>query len=212
MLRCLLPAFAVLSFALRAERADAQVREVVVGITTTCPYDNAIEGNCWSGAYWTLLKVEGVADVDKAANGYNSTARVYLKDKGIPDPGKWADQFKKLVGQTYIFRGVELTVDGAITGNVDNGLTLRVPGVDHPVAIRRLEHKLQWNSRKGAPRQPEPDERDAYQQLATKLKEAKGGDFGARLTGPLVKSDEGYAMEIREFFPIERESYAPTKD
>src|SRR3954469_20612436 len=124
MLRWLVPAFAVLSFGLRAGRVDAQVREMVVGITTTCPYENAIEGNCWSGAYWALLKVEGVADVDKAANGYNSTARIYLKAKGIPDPDKLADQFKKLVGQTYTFRGVELTVDGTIAGTADNGLAL----------------------------------------------------------------------------------------
>ena len=49
-----LPSCALLTLALWAEPAGAQVREVVVGITTTCPYET--RSGCWSGAYWALMR------------------------------------------------------------------------------------------------------------------------------------------------------------
>ena len=199
-IRYFLASCAILTLALWAEPASAQVREVVVGITTTCPYENAIEGSCWSGAYWTLLDLEGIKSVEKSANGYNCTARVYLKDNGFPDPGKWTAQFKAKVDQAYIFRGVEVTVSGNIERAGDRPV-LRVPGAERPIKLRPLEHKLQWNSKKGSARQPEPDERDAYQQLKSKVEDSKGGDLKVQVTGPLTKSDTGYTLEVREFFP-----------
>jgi hypothetical protein len=189
----------ILALALSAESAHAQLREVVVGITTTCPYDNAIEGSCWSGAYNALQKLEGVNSIEQSANGYNCTARVYVKDNSFPDPNKWALQFKECVGQTYIFRGVEVTVDGTIAAGGES-LVLRVPGVELPITLRPLEHKLQWNAKKGSARQPEPDERDAHEQLVSKVKDAKQGGLKVQVTGPLTKSDKGYALEVREFF------------
>jgi hypothetical protein len=191
----------ILALVVCAEPAWAQVHEVVVGITTTCPYENAIEGGCWSGARSSLMELEGIKSVKESANGYTCTARVYLKDRGLPDPDKWASQFKELVGQSYVFRGVEVTVIGTVASG-DGGLVLRIPDVERPVAIRPLEHKLQWNARKGAPRQPEPDERDAYGQLASQVKDSKGGELKLMVTGPLRKSDMGYTLEVREFFPL----------
>jgi galactose oxidase len=201
MTRCFLPSCAILALAVWAKPANAQVQEVVVGVTMTCPYENAIEGSCWSGAYWALMQLEDVKTVDKSANGYNCTARVYLKNDGFPDPDKWALQFKKLVDQTYTFRGVEITVGGTVAGDA-SGLVLRVDGVERPLTLRTLEHKLQWNSKKGAARQLEPDEHDAYNQLASKIKDAKGGELKAKVTGPLRKTDAGYTLEVREFFPL----------
>jgi hypothetical protein len=198
---CFLPSCAVLVIALGAGPAHAQVHEVVVGITVSCPYENAIEGGCWSGAYYALMQLDGVKTVDQAANGYNCTARVYLKKKGLPDPDKWAAEFKKSVDQTYTFRGVEVTASGTVSGD-GKGLVLRIEGVEEPVALRALEHKLQWNSKKGAARQPEPDERDAHNQLVSKIKGAKGADLKVKVTGPLLKTDTGYALEVREFFPL----------
>ena len=188
-----------------------QVRETTVGITTTCPYENAIEGGCWSGAYWALIQLDGVKAVDKAGNGYTNTARVYLKEQAFPDPEGWASKFKGFVGQTYIFRGVELTADGLVSGD-DKGLTLQIPGVDRPIALRRFEHKLQWNSKKHAPRQPEPDELSAYEQLASKVKNANGERLKMQVTGPLTKSDTGYTLEVREFFPQTQGMYAPAQN
>ena len=166
--QCILSSCAILAILLSPEPAGAQIREVVVGITMTCPYENAIEGSCWSGAYWALMKLEGIKSVEESANGYTCTARVFLKDKGIPDPDKWASQFKALVDQTYGFRGVEVSLVATVAGE-DSGLVLRIPGVERPVRLGPLEHKLQWNARKGTPRQPEPDERDAYGQLVSKV-------------------------------------------
>jgi hypothetical protein len=198
MIRCF-PACAILSLMVLAKPASAQVREVVVGITTTCPYENAIEGSCWSGAYWALSDLEGIKSVDKSANGYACTARVYLRETGLPDPNKWASQFKSKVDQAYVFRGVEVTVVGSVA-NVDNRLVLQVRGANESLTLRPLEHKLQWNSKKGTARQPEPDERDAYQQLRSKTKDAKEGRLNVTVTGPLMKSDQAYTLEVREFF------------
>jgi hypothetical protein len=196
MISCVL-----LALALGAEPAEAQFREVVVGVTTTCPYENAIEGSCWSGAYFALMKLEGVKAVDESANGYTCTARVYLKEMALPEPEKWAKQFKENVGQTYIFRGVEATVTGSVESH-DSGPVLRVSGLDQPIALRPFEHKLQWNARKGAARQPEPDERVAYQQLATRVKDATEKGLKVVVTGPLTRTESGYDIEIREFFPV----------
>src|SRR5262249_45015351 len=180
--RYLYPSCALLTLALWAEPAGAQVRETVVGITTTCPYENAIEGGCWSGAYWALMQLDGVKAVDKAGNGYTCTAGVYLKDKAFPGPEGWASKFKGFVGQAYIFRGVELTADGTVSG-ANGGLSLQILGVDRPIALRRFEHKLQWNSKKHAPRQPEPDELNAYEQLASKVKNPNGEGLKVQVTG-----------------------------
>ncbi|SFI23131.1 hypothetical protein [Planctomicrobium piriforme] len=181
--------------------ACGQVQEVVVGVTMTCPYENAIEGGCWSGAYWALLQLDGVKSVEKSANGYNCTARVTPKDKSFPDPELWAREFKKSVDQTYTFRGVELTAAG--TAAAPNGnLTLHIPDVSEPIQLQPLEHKLQWNAKKKAPREPEPGERDACSQLAAQLKAAKGGELKVKVTGPLIKSENGYILEVREYFPM----------
>jgi hypothetical protein len=192
-----------------AVTAEAQVKEVVVGITTTCPYERAIEGSCWSGAYWALMELRGIKSVDKSANGYNCTARVYLNDNVFPDPNQWAGQFKKSVGQTYTFRGIEMTVRGTVDDG-DRGLVLRIPCIEQPITIAPLEHKLQWNSTKGAARQPEPDERDAFQQLVAKKKDAGAKQLsGVQVTGPLLKTDKGYVLEVREFLVRNPESSVP---
>ena len=198
-IRCFLPSCAILALTLWAEPARAQIREVVVGVTTTCPYENAIEGSCWSGAYWALTQLEGIKSVEKSANGYTCTARVYLKDNGFPDPDKWASQFKEKVDQAYIFRGVEVTVVGTVEG-IDNALVLRVPGVDKPIMLLPLAHKLQWNSKKGAARQPEPGEQNAYKQFLAIQKGSTEKELKVELTGPLRRSEKDLVLEVREFF------------
>src|SRR5207249_890529 len=153
-----LPPCALLAFALWAEPAGAQVKKVDVGITPSCPYGLAA---CWAGAYEALGRLEGVESVEKTPNGDNCTAGVRLKGHGLPDPDQWASQFKAMVDQAYQFRGVEVTVSGKLEGG-DAGLVLQVPGVEQPIALAPLRHKLQWNPKKEAPHQPEPDERDAH--------------------------------------------------
>jgi galactose oxidase len=185
----------VLALALWAQPGHAQVLDVVVGVTATCPY--GLEA-CWAGAYESLMRLDGVESVDKSPNAYNSTAKIRLKGSGLPDPGAWASQFKSMVDKSYLFRGVEVTVEGVGTGD-DGGLALRVPGLEHPITLKPLAHKLQWNSRKEASRQPEPDEKDAYQELAPKAKGAGAEGLKLQLTGPLTKSSQGYSIEVREY-------------
>jgi galactose oxidase len=191
-----MPVFALFAVALCPGLASAQVREVVVGVTPTCPYGLTA---CWAGAYEALGRMDGVESVDKAPNAYNCSAAVRFKGEGLPDPERWASQFKAVVDQAYGFRGVEVTVAGQVEKSGES-LVIRVPGVEKPIALKALEHKIQLNPKKGEARQPEPEEHDAYDHLAKQLKAAEGGVLKVQLTGPLTKSTKGYSVEVREFF------------
>lgn len=175
--------------------ADAQVISVVVGVTPTCPYGIAA---CWAGAYEGLGRMQGVTSVATNPDTYNCVGQVHVKDGGLPDIGKWAEEFKAVVGEVYIFRGVEATMEGSVEQK-EGQLVLRVPGIAQPVTLAKLDHKLQWNFKKGAARQPEPDEREAYQQLTGLVK--TGTAIKARVTGPLRVSGNEMVLEVREFFP-----------
>jgi len=189
---------ALLLTLLAPQPASAQVSEAVVGITSTCPY--GLKG-CWAGAYEALKRLDNVVEVEPSPDTYNCTARLQLKEGVIPDPQKWAEQFKSHVDQAYIFRGIEVAVEGTLARN-DQGLTLQVPGLEQPIALRPLEHKLQWNSKKGAARQPEPDERDAYDQLSTRQQDSSKNQVRrVQVVGPLLKTKQGLTVEVREFFP-----------
>jgi len=198
----LLPSTSVLALILWAGPANAEVTEVVVGVTPTCPYGISA---CWAGAYAALGRLDGVGSVTRAPDAYNCTAHVYLKDSGLPNLEKWAEQFKSLVGGAYVFRGVEVTIKASVNEK-DGGLVLQTPGITRPVTLARLQHKLQWNFKKASPRQPEQDERDAYQQLAAAKKEAKVSAFRVMVTGPLRMTDKGIVLEIREFFLVSPEA------
>ena len=117
----------------------AQVTDVVVGVTLSCPYGI---GACWAGVYEALSRLDGVKSVAEHPDSYNCTARLELKAGGLPDIDRWADQFKSFVGQAYGFRGVEVTAEGSVEAAGD-GFTLRVPGLDQAIPLAALEHKLQ---------------------------------------------------------------------
>ena len=187
---------ALLAPLLSSAPARAQVTEVVVGVTPSCPYGI---GACWAGAYEALGRLDGVKSVAKHPDSYNCTAQLELKAGGLPDVGRWAGQFKSFVGQVYTFRGVEVTVEGSLEAAGDE-ITLRVPGLDSPIPVGTLEHKLQWNFRKSSARKPEPDEHAAYGQLVAARKAAKPGDLKVRVTGPIRKTQQGMMIEVREFY------------
>jgi hypothetical protein len=194
--RAVLAALPVLASALWAGRADAQVNEVVVGITPTCPYGL---GACWAGAYEALSRLDRVESVATVPDNYNCTATVRLTKKNLPDPDRWASQFKSAVGEAYVFRGVELTVVGSVVRK-DKHLVLQAPGVEQPITLAPLRNKLQWNFRKAAARQPEPDEKEGYDQLEAKVKGAKAETLRVQVSGPLQKTEGGVGLEVREFF------------
>jgi hypothetical protein len=179
--------------------APAQVREVVVGITPTCPY--GLTG-CWSGAAEGLARLTGVESVGKSPDAYNSTAYVYLKDRdALPDVGHWRKDFRAIANDAYGFRGVEVTIEASIVAK-DGALSLRLPNEKGELRIVPLKHKLQWNFKKGTARQPEPDEAAAYESLSTEAEKASKAGLRVLVTGPLVESDGQPALEVREFFPI----------
>jgi hypothetical protein len=195
---------AALVLALAAAPAHAQVTEVVAGITPTCPYGISA---CWAGAYEGLGKLDGIQSVAQQPNAFNNTAHVYLKHKMLPDPEAWAKQFRTAVGDAYKFRGIEVTVKGNVEEN-DGKLVVRVPGLKERLPLRALTEKLQWNFKKAAARQPEPDERDAYAQLTTARQQSKEAGFRVEVTGPLRTVEGGPVLEVREFFalpPLPRE-------
>jgi galactose oxidase len=196
----------LLLFVAGAAPAGAQVTEVVVGVTPTCPYGISA---CWAGAREGLGRLEGIETVASTPDAYNCTARVQLKDNTLPAIARWYQEFQSAVGQTYALRGVEVTVEALVEGS-GNKLVLRLPKFNRPVMLAPLRHKLQWNFKKNSPRQPEPDERDAYQLLQKDLKATekarKGRALQVQVTGPLEQSGKDFTIEVREYF-----SHAPSR-
>ncbi len=179
--------------------------EVVVGITPSCPSGATA---CSANISAALLKLNGVGSISSPLESYNCTAQVRLK-KGrnpLPDVRKCQEEFKSFVGESYVFRGVEVTIDGRLERK-DGKLFLRLEGFPRPVAISALKHKLQWNYLKGRARGPEDDERTAYKQLERKSKASKGTMLKVRLTGPLQTTDNGAVLEVREFFLLAPYTY-----
>jgi hypothetical protein len=194
----LLGLFAATAFLHGAGPVRAQLTEVVVGITPHCPYGFP---GCWAGAKEALEHLDDMLIVASTPDIYNCTARVHLKHSGLPDLVKWPKQFNTMVGTAHSFRGVEVTVM-ALVADKDGKLILQTPGLKQDITLAPLQHKLQWNFKKGAARQPEPDEQEAYRKLAAQTKKAKGNEFNVEVTGPLRETDQGFVLEVREFFLI----------
>lgn len=194
-LRCIGAAvIAALAPFVEAPPAAGQIQDVSVGVTPSCPYGISA---CWGGAFDALKRLDNIAWVSSAPDPYNCTAQVRLKESKQPDPTHWAEQFQAVVGENHRFRGVEITIRGTVHKRKDN-LVLESPGMP-PLPLVPLEHKLQWNFRKAAPRQPEPDEQAAHKQL-TKLVRKNGETTTVEVTGPLRPTEQGLALEVREFF------------
>jgi galactose oxidase len=185
--------FAVL---LLAGQAQAQVSQnMVIGVTPTCPYGL---GACAVGAREGLLRLDGVQLVAKAPDTYNCTMSVRMKVAGLPDLQAWREQFKRTVGEAFVFRGVELTVAGKVVDH-EGVLMLEAEGLKSPIKLAPLTNKLQWNFRKGKARQLEPDEAHAWRQMAEAL--SKPGNARFEVTGSLSGSAEEPVLEVREYFP-----------
>jgi galactose oxidase len=178
----------------------AQVaQEVVVGITPTCPYGL---GACAVGAREGLKQLDGVQLVANTPDKYNCTFDILLKSAELPDIDRWKTQLKDVVGEAFVFRGVEVTIRGPIIER-SGTLMLDAAGLKTPITFAPLENKLQWNFRKSMPRQPEPMEADAYQQLTAQCLKAPDKRAKFEITGPLRSTAQGHIVEVREFFRSE---------
>jgi hypothetical protein len=145
-----------------------------------------------------MEEVESVANVP---DYYNCTFEVEMKSGGLPCIDRWQEQFKAVVGEGFLFRGVEITVDGRLARDGDQ-LILHVPGLSASLRLAPLKHKLQWNFRKRAARQPEPAESEAYQQLRSRL--PRGRKAFVQVIGPLLIEETGPIIEVREFYYLQR--------
>jgi hypothetical protein len=181
---------------LLATSAPAGVTHVTVGITPTCPYGITA---CWSGARAALRGLKGVRSVPETPDSYNCTADIEFSGSGLPDPKAWEQEFRKTVGELYVFRGVEVTVTGHVELKGEEML-LRSPGIERPVSLARFEHKLQYNFRKNKTRQAEPEEQSAYDLLVNRIKALGGGPHAVEIVGPVRQSGDNAVIEIREVY------------
>lgn len=182
------------AFALRAMVLDAaRGTRVEVGIRGNCPYGIAA---CWGGANEALRSLEGVQYVDPIPDGDRSTAIVYLEDDGLPALHHWDDQFPRMVHQTYVLRGVEVTLTGTVEARNDV-FVLAGDGRRPPVELIPLDPggKIQWETATGAPQAAEPSEAAAYDTL-TRSAEAVG-PRPLTVTGPLHQTQAGYRLQVR---------------
>ncbi|OAI57715.1 hypothetical protein AYO47_01605 [Planctomyces sp. SCGC AG-212-M04] len=186
------------------DSVNAQVdSRIVVGVTPTCPYGILA---CSGAAHEALGKMEGVEAVTSVPDSYNCTFELQRNQPGLPPNEKWKEQFRAVGGDVFVFRGVEITVDGQLRRQGDDWI-LQVPGEPVPLRVALLEHKLQWNFRKRTSRQPEPDERAAYQELCQLAsKEA----ICVQITGPFRWADQVPVIEVREYyFPKDQHGLTP---
>jgi hypothetical protein len=182
-----------------ATAAQAQVASrIVVGVTPTCPYGILA---CSGAAHEALGKLDGVESVTSVPDGYNCTFDVEMERAELPRIHRWNEQFKAVVGEVFVFRGIEITVNGRLAWDGEQ-LMLHVPGLVAPIGLAPLKHKLQWNFRKQAPRQPEPAEQVAFQQLTTHA--PKEDQPFVQITGPLLLEGTVPAVEVREYFLLKR--------
>jgi hypothetical protein len=187
----------------RTEKLDEAVRtqstgtRVTVGLTAKCPYGL---GACWAGAYEALKELHGVAAVRPMANTADSTAEVYLGDKGLPDLDNWPEQFAYRANRSYDFRGVEITIAGIV--RQQNGtLQLAGPSLDRLVTLMPLGQgiKVQWDHQTRRVKDATSDELDAYRELE-RMCQSLGGEVElTRVTGPLTKAGTEWILYIRKF-------------
>ena len=162
-------------------RAQAGVLEVWVAITPTCPYGMA---GCWPSACLAVGEFEYVENVSDIPDSYNCTAQVWLKGVMLPNVEEWKQKFESMVGKTYVFRGVEVTIQGAIEEK-DGRVLLESPALENPVALEPLQNKLQWNFKKHRAREPEPEEAAAHGMLMAEVRKGNGKLKEVQITGPL---------------------------
>jgi hypothetical protein len=176
----------------------ADVAEVVVGITPSCPYGISA---CWPAAAEALRRLEGVESVEQTPDSYNCTAHIYLRHGRLPPVRRWREQFANVVGEIFEFRGVELTISGSLVER-DGTLLLDADSLEEPLRLTALRNKLQWHFRKQRARGAEPEEEIAHAQLVAACRRAEGKPLNVEVTGPLVSADsqQEFHLEVREFF------------
>jgi galactose oxidase len=145
--------------------------KVVVGLTGTCPYGIAA---CWGGANEALARLDGVEFVDPIPDGEASTATVFLSDDGLPSLDRWREQFRSVANDSYVLRGIEVTLAGTIEARGEELFLNR--GDRHP-AVRLVPlnpaNKVQWDRPARVPQAMSLEEATAYAALVTEAGQAR---------------------------------------
>lgn len=176
--------------------ANATRPEIVVGLTATCPYGL---GACWGGAYGGLKKLTGVETVRPIADNAASVAFLYLNHDGLPDLANWPTQFAQATNGSYVWRGVEITLEAVI--QTTGGRMVLTGDANRPdVVLAPLQRadKVQLDQDNGVPRPLPPPEAGAYADLTAKAAGAAPGTFWT-ITGPILQTSSGFTLEVRRW-------------
>jgi len=176
--------------------ASAGKPPVVLGITPICPYGI---GACWGGAYDALQRLRDVDQVRPIPDNLDSTAFLYMKDDLLPDLDKLREEFAAVANDSYVLRGVEVTLRGTVTAS--HGLLVLEGNDTRPdIVLAPLEatHKVQWDIVSRASWPMTPDEADAYERLSALVAGTAEG-AAVEATGPLKKNGDEYYLEVRSF-------------
>lgn len=121
-----------------------------------------------------------------------------------PDGRVWQEDFGRLAGDAYDFRGVEVTLQGAVDW-LDGALT--VLANEHRPAVRLAPLKgadlvQRRRDSNGATEPPTQAELLAFEQLTHQRQQAPG-KMEVTVTGPLQKTQSGFVLKVRchEFGP-----------
>jgi galactose oxidase len=169
---------------------------VVVGLTSNCPYGL---GACWGGAHEALHHLQGVGAVNPEADTEDSTAQVTLAHTGLPPVAQWAQQFRAIVNQRYEWRGVEITLQGAVEEH--NGSLILVAAADRPaIELSALTggHKIQFDNTVRARKPLDAQEASAFARIAQAVKKNPSG-HPFTVTGPLEQTPSNYVLHVRQF-------------
>ncbi len=193
----LLAAFLASSL-LAAVPARGQVISTTVGVQPKCPYGL---GACWPEAYDGLRLMDGVKSVDTRPSLETWTGTIRTKDGALPDPEAWSREFHAIVGGTFGFRGVEVTVEGDLID--DKGqLALKVSGSGAMLRLAPLGRKVQWDPEKKCEQAATDAEKTAYRRLADRAKEASPSRSPrVRIIGPLEGAAQCHPpiVSVRDF-------------
>lgn len=169
---------------------------VVVGLTSTCPYGLAA---CWGGANEALNQLDDVGWVNPVADADDSTAEVFLDRPRLPPVNRWVEQFDEMVNGRYGWRGVEITLSGAVELR-DGGLVLAVSLDDRPVRLAPLsaEEKIQFDNTTRVRKPLSGSESRAFDELSAELNDVPSG-HRITVTGPLEETPFGYVLHVRQY-------------
>jgi hypothetical protein len=124
------------------------------------------------------------------------TAEFVTRDGGLPDLHALA-RAVRAVGGPFTLRGVEATIDGTLEESCGR-LALRIPDTGQLLYLAPLEHKIQWDPRRGCEQPATAEERSAYDRLVGEWRQQPGR---VEVVGPLAQTTDNRpsVLEVRQF-------------